>query len=222
MDKRLSVRLSLWKTRKHNVVRIGRQYDMWGNQRANCLRGKMLLRCSFVPTWHKYPYCLNLPVKIFRILSFHKWTRTTREFYWIYDCIWSSLKCRGRTKNIHWWKRKSTHLHPRKKCSAMPLGHCTKLTFHFLQEIVIIIAITNILVFLSHLAQPLNSSCLSCVASSAVSSIHYICSPQSCHNSIYEPRFGIWYFPIHDLKHLSVIASPSQILQCWLCEIHRW
>ena len=35
-------------TRKHNVARIGRQYEMWGNQRSNHLRGNMLLRCSFV------------------------------------------------------------------------------------------------------------------------------------------------------------------------------
>ena len=36
-------------------------------------------------------------------------------------------------------KKKKHPPPPQKKFSAMPLGHCAKLTFHFLQEIVIII-----------------------------------------------------------------------------------
>ena len=35
-------------TRKHSVARIGTRYEMLGNQRSNHLRGKTLLRSSFV------------------------------------------------------------------------------------------------------------------------------------------------------------------------------
>ena len=96
----------------------------------------------------------------------------------------------------------------------MPLGHSAKLAFNFLQEIVIIIAIVNLLPLLSHLSQPLKL-----IVESSRCCFHHILFDTSI-SHIYSPTKAaqdacnwLWKFTIvPDSVHILVQQSFEPVI----------